>query len=237
MMKVAIMQPYFFPYLGYFQLMNVVDIFVVYDNIKFTKKGWIQRNRVLLNGKEELFSLSLKKDSDFLDIRDRRLADDYLAKNKKILRKIKSAYSNAPYFKDVFSLVEECFLYEGHSNLFDFLLFSINVVSTFLGIKSRMITSSELEGTDSRLRNKYRIIHLCKKLNASVYVNPIGGQQLYNKLEFEKEGLLLQFVKMREIRYPQMGSGDFIPNLSIIDVLMYNSCDDIARLLEEYDLV
>jgi hypothetical protein len=236
-MKVAIMQPYFFPYLGYFQLMNAVNIFIVYDNIQFSKKGWIQRNRILHNGKDELFSLPLKKDSDFLDIKDRRLADDYLIKNKKTLRKIEDAYSKAPHFQEVFPLIQKCFLFERQNNLFDFLLFSINELRSFLSIKSDIKISSELEGQDDRLKNKTRVIHLCKKINAATYINPIGGQQLYSKLEFKNQGLLLEFIKMHELKYRQFDAMNFIPNLSIIDVMMFNSKSDIAMILDNYDLV
>ncbi len=76
-MKLAIMQPYFFPYIGYFQLINTVDEFVVYDNIEFTKKGWINRNRILVNGKDEYITLPIKKDSDFLHVKDRFLAETW----------------------------------------------------------------------------------------------------------------------------------------------------------------
>lgn len=98
-MKVAIMQPYFFPYIGYWQLINSVDTFVIYDNIQYTKKGWINRNRFLQNGKDCLFSISLKKDSDFLDIRDRIISDDF--NRKKMLNQIKCSYQKAPYFDEV----------------------------------------------------------------------------------------------------------------------------------------
>jgi hypothetical protein len=231
------MQPYFFPYLGYFQLMSSVDVFVVYDNIQFSKGGWIQRNRMLLNGRDEIFSLPLKKDSDFLDIRDRRLADDYIERNKKILRRFENAYSKAPYFREVFPLVQRCFLFEGHENLFDFLLFSISEIGSFLEINPNIKISSELEGDGDRLKNKARVISLCKYLKATIYINPIGGQSLYNKQEFESEGLLLKFIKMRELCYQQFGGREFVPNLSILDVLMFNDRSDVIKLLDNYDLI
>ncbi len=231
------MQPYFFPYLGYFQLMKAVDVFVVYDNIQFSKKGWIQRNRMLLNGKDEIFSLPLKKDSDFLDIKDRRLADDYLDRNKKTLRKFENAYAKAPYFHEIFPLLQRCFLFEHQKNLFDYLLFSINELRSFLNIKSDLKISSELEGDGERLKGGIRVMRLCKRLNAIMYINPIGGQQLYNKVEFKEHGLLLNFLRMREFHYRQLGEIDFIPNLSIIDVMMFNDRSDIAMLLENYDLI
>src|ERR1700680_880113 len=99
-MRTAIMQPYFFPYIGYFQLIDSVDLFIVYDNIKYTKKGWINRNRILLNGKDVTLSLPLKSDSDFLDIRDRELAADF--NREKLVNQLSGAYRRAPYFRQVF---------------------------------------------------------------------------------------------------------------------------------------
>ena len=109
-MKIGIMQPYFFPYIGYFQLIQSVDIFVVYDNIKYTKKGWINRNRMLLNGKDVMFTLPLKKDSDLLDVRERELATDFNC--NKLLNQIKGVYGGAPYFEQTFPLVKSIVRYE-----------------------------------------------------------------------------------------------------------------------------
>src|SRR5690554_2832006 len=98
--RIAIMQPYFLPYLGYWQLLNCVDTFVVYDDVEFTKKGWIHRNRYLSNGSDQMFSLPLKKDSDYLDVRDRYLADSWESEKIKLRRKIEGAYKKAPYFSE-----------------------------------------------------------------------------------------------------------------------------------------
>ena len=236
-MKIAIMQPYFFPYLGYFQLINAVDIFIVYDNIQFTKKGWGRRNRMLLNGKAKMFSLPLKNASGFLDIKERCLADDYLLTNKKTLRQLENAYSKAPHFHKVFPLLQRCFLFKKHDNLFDFLLFSINEICSFLEIESTIKISSVLDDEGECLRNKKRIIRLCEKLNATMYINPIGGQQLYDKSEFDEQGLILKFLKMHKIQYQQLDSMNFIPNLSIIDVMMFNDKSTIKNFLGNYDLV
>ena len=108
-MKIAIMQPYFLPYIGYYQLINAVDTFIVYDNIKYTKKGWINRNRFLFNGRDETFTIPLKNDSDYLDIYQRSLSKDYLIYNRKTLRKIEQSYRKAPNFDTVFPIIEEIF--------------------------------------------------------------------------------------------------------------------------------
>ena len=110
-MKLGIMQPYFFPYIGYFQLINSVDTFVIYDNIQFTKKGWIHRNRFLQNGKDTMFTLPIKKDSDYLDIDQRFLSENFGPECDKLLRKIEGAYKKAPYFNDVFPIVKSIFTF------------------------------------------------------------------------------------------------------------------------------
>ena len=86
-MKVAIMQPYFLPYIGYLQLLNSVDKFILYDDIEYTKKGWINRNRIV-DG--EIITLPLKKDSDYLNVVERRLSDDWRKQKTKLLNKIES---------------------------------------------------------------------------------------------------------------------------------------------------
>src|SRR5579859_6091366 len=121
-MRLAIMQPYFFPYIGYFQLINAVDLFIVYDNIKYTKKGWINRNRILSNGKVVPLSLPVKNDSDSLDIRDRQLAEAFTP--SKLVNQISGAYCRAPYFKEAFPLIEQV-LRQDEPNLFKYLYQSL----------------------------------------------------------------------------------------------------------------
>src|SRR5688572_25515943 len=132
-MKAAIMQPYLFPYIGYFQLIAAVDKFVVYDNIKFTKKGWINRNRILVNGKDEYISIPLKRDSDFLDVDQRFLADSFNAEKEKLLRKIVASYKKAPFFNETYPVVEEVFNYTD-KNLFSFVYNSLIKICSALGI-------------------------------------------------------------------------------------------------------
>src|SRR2546421_3494048 len=104
-MKVAIMQPYFFPYIGYFQLISSVDLFIIYDDIKYTKKGWINRNRFLRNGADCVFTVPVRKDSDFLDVKDRLLARDF--DRIKLVNQLREAYRRAPHFDEAFPIVEK----------------------------------------------------------------------------------------------------------------------------------
>ncbi|GHV70715.1 hypothetical protein FACS189420_2960 [Bacteroidia bacterium] len=225
-MKLGIMQPYFLPYIGYFQLINAVDVFVVYDNIKYTKKGWINRNRFLLNGKDTLFTIPISKDSDFLDIKDRHIADNF--DKKKIITQLKSSYSKNPEYQKVMPLVEDCILCMDN-NLFDYIFYSLGIICTYLNIKTQFQISSQID-INHELKGQNKVLEICKKMNASVYINAIGGQELYSKEIFKNNGMDLKFIKSNGIEYPQF-KHEFVPWLSIIDVMMFNSKEKISDYL------
>lgn len=232
-MKVGIMQPYFFPYIGYFQLMNAVDEFVIYDNIEFTKKGWINRNRILVNGQDSFITIPLRKDSDYLDVRDRYLADSWSSERVKMLNRIKESYRKAPQFETVYPLVEKCICFED-ANLFNFILNSLNRVKEYLEIRTSLIVSSTIP-IDHALKADKKLIALCKARNADQYVNPIGGIQLYIKDEFKNEGIDLNFLKANDFEYKQFNN-EFVPWLSMIDVMMFNTKETITKMLTQYSL-
>ncbi len=232
-MKVAIMQPYFLPYIGYFQIINAVDQFVVYDNIEYTKKSWIHRNRLLLNGKDTMFSVPLKKDSDYLNVVQRKLADNYDYKVGKILRKIEASYRKTPFYRDIMPLVQTCFQ-RNSDNLFEFIYASLKEIIGFLEIQTRVVVSSTLD-IDHTLKAQNKVLAICKNLHADMYINPPGGRALYAPDAFKQEGIELRFLNPRPIEYKQFDQ-PFIPFLSIIDVLMFNSKDQVRQYLEHYDL-
>lgn len=220
------MQPYFFPYIGYFQLMQAADEFVVYDNIQFSKKGWINRNRILVNGSDAYITLPLKKDSDFLDVKDRYLSNDWPQERKKMLNRIAESYRKAPQFAEVFPLIESALLHED-PNLFGFILNSLRLTCNYLEIKTPLITSSTIP-IDHSLKSDQKVIALCKARQADVYINPIGGVELYDKNDFKDEGIELKFLKADNITYPQF-KNEFVPFLSIIDVMMFNPKPEVIR--------
>ena len=232
-MKVAIMQPYFFPYIGYFQLINAVDEFVIYDNIQFTKKGWINRNRILVNHKVDYVSIPLKKDSDYLDVNNRFLSDTWSVDRKKMLNKIVESYRKAPQFEPAYSLFEQCLMIE-ETNLFDFIYHSLKETLQYLSISSKITVSSKIE-IDHQLKSEEKVLAICKAQNASTYINPIGGIELYSKERFERNGIKLQFQKSNPINYLQY-KNEFVPWLSILDVLMFNTKDEIKSFLSDYQL-
>ena len=226
------MQPYFLPYIGYWQLISLVDAFVVYDNIKYTKKGWINRNRFLRNGSEAVFSLPLRKDSDFLNVDQRFLADSF--DREDLLNRFREAYRKAHEFSSVMPLLEGI-IRNPAQNLFEYIFASIQVVCEFLGIRTPLIVSSAID-CDHSLKAAGRVQAICKALGADTYVNPVGGMELYSKEDFDTQGINLKFLKALPIEYPQSGNS-FVPWLSIIDVLNFNNKNLIKeKILNEYAL-
>lgn len=232
--KIAVMQPYFLPYLGYFQLIKAVNIFVVYDNIKYTKKGWINRNRILLDGRDILFTIPLAGSSDFLPVNEKHIAGDYDNQKIKMLARIQQAYRKAPYFKDIFPIVERIFNYNSR-NLFDFIFYSIQAILDLLSIKTSLVVSSTLL-IDHQYKGVDKVIAICNSLQADTYINPIGGICLYTGKEFKDSGIDLYFHHMDVVPYKQ-AAGTFISHLSIIDVLMYNSLEQVNTMLGQYTLI
>lgn len=227
------MQPYFFPYIGYFQLIAAVDLFVVYDNIKYTKKGWISRNRILQNGKDVMLSLSLKKDSDYLDIRDRQLVSDF--NGDTLLSRITGAYRGAPYFAQTFPLIETILQYDD-ANLFGFLHHSIVKTCEHLALTTQIRISSEIE-INHELKNQEKVLALCEKVGASIYVNAVGGTELYARQEFSDRGIELKFIRSILVEYPQFGDA-FVPWLSIIDAMMFNPLEALrTSIANNYELI
>ncbi len=235
-MTIGIMQAYFLPYIGYFQQIHLADQFVIYDNIEFSKKGWIHRNRFIQNGQAKYFSLSLKKDSDYLDINERFLSEQFLKKDaNKLVAQISNAYRKAPFYKETIPLVEKCFKKE-ESNLFQFVFHSILSVCGHLEIDTRLLISSQL-GVDHRsLKGQEKVLSINKALKADIYVNTSSGKDLYQKEDFAQAGIELKFYDCKAIQYDQFDGMEFIPYLSIIDYLMFNGKANTIKALDDYEL-
>jgi hypothetical protein len=227
------MQPYFFPYIGYFQLIASVDQFIVYDNIKYTKKGWINRNRILQNGKDVMFSLPLKSDSDYLDVCQRELSAEF--SRDRLLNQFKGAYRRAPYFDQTLPLIEEIVRFDD-ANLFAYLHHSIVKTCAYLGVTTQIRTSSDI-AIDHTLKNQEMVLALCEAVDASIYVNAIGGMELYLKETFQEKAIDLKFIQSKPFEYPQFGDA-FVPWLSIIDVMMFNPLDALQTCItSNYELI
>ena len=214
--------------------MNAVDEFVIYDNIQYTKKGWISKNRFLRNGKAEVFSLPLKKGSSFLQVKDRYLSDDYEKEAARLLRQIVGAYKKAPNFEATFTLFEKCLTYE-NKNLFDFIYNSILVIKEYLGMKTKIIISSSIN-IDHSLSSANKVKAICHDLEAKKYINPIGGLELYSKEDFIRQNIILNFHQAKPFKYNQFVN-EFIPWLSILDVLMFNDKEKIKTYLNCFEII
>lgn len=225
-MKLGIMQPYFMPYIGYFQLIAAVDVFIVYDNIKYTKKGWINRNRMLANGADAIFSLPLKKDSDMLNVVQRELSSEF--NREKLLSQFKGAYFKAPFFNEVSPLLENIIKFKD-GNLFNYIHHSLIEICCHLKIKTKIIISSNLP-VNHELKAQDKVIALCDAMHADTYINTIGGAELYDKNQFLSHGVQLQFIKAKSFEYSQFAS-PFIPWLSIVDVLMFNPIEAVQECI------
>lgn len=233
-MKLGIMQPYFFPYIGYYQLINAVDKYIIIDDVNFIKGGWINRNRILVNKQPKYINLPLKGGSRHRHINELEVSSDrsFYQKN---LRNLSIHYKKAPYFEEVYPLLEEIMLFE-ESNLAKWLENSIRKVCNYLDINTPIIVSSNIEkNTDLKCQDK--VIDLCKIMEADEYINAIGGQKLYSKDVFMSEGIKLNFLHTNDITYNQFSKDMIEPNLSIIDVMMFNSKEEIKKMLEEYTLI
>lgn len=232
-MKLGIMQPYFFPYIGYWQLMNAVDKYVVYDDVNFIKGGWINRNRILVNGKPQYFNVQMKGASPFKLINEIEINNSEISINKN-LKTIYMAYHKAPYFSKVNLLIEKI-LKNQTPNLTEYIFNSIKCIAEYLNIKTEIIISSKIS-KNNELKNQDKVIEICKKLNATEYYNAIGGMELYSFDDFRKNDITLSFLKTNDISYKQFNN-EFIPNLSIIDVMMFNSQEEIKAMLNDFTLI
>ena len=229
-MKLAIMQPYLFPYLGYFQLIGAVDAFMVYDDVNYIKGGWINRNYILALGDKQLITLPLAGASPNKLINAITIGN----RSHKLIETIRQRYGKAPQFTAVYPLLEDI-LIQQETNLSIYLDYQLRKICDYLGLYPKWYVSSALR-KDKELRGAERVLAICDDLSATHYINLPGGITLYDRDAFARRDLQLSFIHSNPVRYRQFGN-EFVPNLSIIDVMMFNDKEECARLLEEYDLV
>lgn len=232
-MRIAAMQPYFLPYIGYFQLLEHCDTFVLYDDIEYTKRGWINRNRILAAGEPRTITLPLKRDSDFLDVRDREISPQFNA--EKMMNLIRDSYRKAPYWDPVHEVIEEI-LHFPSRNLFDFVANSISRIARSLSITTDVIKSSTLK-IDRSLRGEERVLATCAAVGATHYVNPIGGLELYCDSAFADRGVGLSFLRSRLTPYEQFSSA-YVGSLSVVDTMMFVPPLELdSRIRSDYEIV
>ncbi len=234
-MKLAIMQPYLFPYIGYFQLINAVDKFVIYDDVNFIKQGWINRNNILINNSAHLFTVPLSNQSSFSKINSVMINEKlYSPWVKKFIKSVELSYNKAPFFNEIFPLLHTFFLSE-ENYISNMASKSLKLISDYIGITTSFEYSS-VEYANKYLNSQERVLDICIKAQADNYINMIGGQELYSKETFLEKGVVLNFIKSNTIEYKQYND-KFVSNLSIIDLLMFNDVLAIRQFLNNYKLI
>ena len=227
------MQPYIFPYIGYFQLINAVDKFVIYDDVNFINKGWINRNRTLNNGKDSLFTIPLKEASQNKLINEIDINWD-IAWKSKFLKTLEQCYKKTPFYSEILPIIEQTLSIDNEP-VSKVIEHNLRLICNYLDIKTEIISSSTIY-KNTHLKAQERILDVCLQEKASQYINPIGGLELYDKDFFEIKGIQLNFIKSNPIEYPQF-KNEFVPWLSMIDVLMFNSKEKIKEFLDNYELI
>ena len=257
-MKVAIMQPYFMPYLGYFQAISAVDKYILYDQVSFIVKGWVNKNRIRpRNSNVMSIMVPIRHKSSFTLIKDTRI--DYSeCWQKRMINTIRNGYAKADYYAEVMPLIENI-LTQKFETISELNSYAIRKICEYLDIHTEIVSDCyPYEPVEEKLRlveqgdysalpfllqtapikKVARVIALCKMENANHYINAIGGVELYDKEEFAHYGIKIEFIKMDNICYSQKcKDNSFEPNLSIIDVLMHNGKEQTKKLLQKYTLV
>lgn len=233
-MRVAIMQPYVFPYLGYYQLLHAADRFVLFDDVNFIKKGWINRNRILLNGEPYTFTIPVQDVSQNRTIKDHLFSADQSWKPK-LVANLKHAYAKAPMFPEVFPVLETMFM-DAQGSMAEFAGTSIRYVAERAGLPVSIHRASDLS-ISADVKGQERILAVCAAHGATRYINPANGAELYEAERFAERGIELRFLRMNaDLTYPQVGAAAHVPALSAIDALMHCTPEELRTLLGHYRL-
>jgi len=232
--RLSIMQPYIFPYIGYFHLIEATEKIVFYDDVNYIKRGWINRNRILINNSDFLFTIPVEKASqnklinEINPLIDSNFIDKFFAQ-------IETAYKKAPYYYDVVEILKTVFS-KHYENIADLAINSIRSVYKYLD-KDIQWTKSSISSPETKGMDKAdRLIEITKNLGYQKYINAIGGQELYQKEYFNNKGVKLNFVKSQKIEYKQFNN-DFVPWLSIIDILMFNDKNAVREQITAHNIV
>lgn len=228
-MKLAVMQPYLFPYIGYFQLIYAADLFLIYDDVAYIKQGYINRNSILSPNGATRFTIPVPGASSNKLISELALSEDVA----KVLRTIEQSYSKAPHFEEVFPMIRRALELDDRS-IASVCQKSFEDIFSYLGLEKQFKKTSELD-YDRTASARDRLIALCQQFGADCYINAPGGRKLYSKQDFADREIDLKFVESLPVEYSQ-GGASFVPNLSIIDVLMNCSHEKVRELLGRYEL-
>ena len=225
--RLAVMQPYLFPYIGYFQLIAAVDRFVVYDDVAYIKGGWINRNRLFLSGGVNWFTFPLCAASPHRRINEIVVRQDDVWR-RKLLASVRQSYAKAPCFEQAYTLLEGIVL-SSETLLSAIARESLMSVARYLGLGTEFVVSTGRYGNEA-LRGTDRVLDICRQEGAAEYHNLPGGTALYSSEAFSAAGVELRFIEPTLAGYGQFEQ-PFTPGLSILDVLMFNDRVSTLRLL------
>lgn len=228
-MKLAVMQPYLFPYIGYFQLISASDLFLIYDDVAYIKQGYINRNSILSSNGATRFTVPVPGASSNKLISELAFSRDVA----KVLKMIEQSYSKSPYFESVFPIIRETLELEDRS-IASVCQKSFEEIFSYLGKEKQFKKTSELE-YDRSAAARDRLIALCHQFGADCYINAPGGRKLYTKSGFAEKGIDLKFIDSLPLKYSQ-GVTEYFSNLSIVDILMNCSPDLVIENMERYEL-
>ena len=235
-MKIAIMQPYFFPYLGYYQLVNAVDEFIFFDDVHFINKGWINRNQLWGNPAAYKFSIPLKDASQNKLIKDIEL-DAFEKWSNKFLKTVEATYKKAIFFETTFAFLQHFFKNKNYSTINELACDSVIEIAKLLQANTSFSYAQNYDYRSKDLvTGEDKILSLCALTGANQYINAKNGEALYNRERFQSQGIQLNFINMNKVEYKQFDGPAFLSGLSIIDVMMFNSAEDIQVLLNKYSL-
>ncbi len=230
---IAMMQPYLFPYLGYFQLIAAADVFVLRDDLQYVRSGWVNRNRILSDGESKLMTFPLKKDRFELPVNQRELCDTFGDHIDRLIGEIVECYQKAPCFAQVMPMIERLIRFP-QSNIALYAEHMIREICAYLRIFTPIMRGSDLH-LDTTLDRQERVMRIAKTFSATTFVNPEGGSVSYDRELFAENGMKLHFFRMDSVVYRQFKQ-PFVANLSIIDVLMFNRVEHVQQMLTSYSL-
>lgn len=237
-MKLAIMQPYFFPYAGYFSLIKHTDKFILLDSVQFIRHGWIERNRILKQGDGWIYIKVpvIREGGRETLIRDIKI-DNSQKWKQKILAQLQPYKKIAPYFNVMIDLLNEIFSGE-YDNITELNKIALERVCDFLGISHNIEVFSTMNlMIDQPQASDEWALNICKAYgNVGEYWNPPGGQALFDRKKYEESEIKLRFHKLNLLPYSQKRSA-FEPGLSIIDMLMFNSVNETRSMLDNYEII
>lgn len=235
-MRLGIMQPYFFPYIGYFSLIKHTDNYILLDKVQYIRHGWIERNRILKqSGGWSYIAVPLKKHS-----RDTLIADIEISNIENWKQRIISQlqyYKGAPYYYTIMKLVDDILDIKTRS-IVDLDFSALQKVCNYLNINTpiKIFSRMDLQIEKPEAADEWAL-NICRAIKGvTEYWNPIGGKEFFDCEKYTENHIEIYFQQMHIGEYKQKGN-DFEPSLSIIDVMMFNSPEEINKMLDDYELI